>query len=492
MSAVQQATAMFKAAGWVPTDWVARWVMSSDLTDSTGNFNLTNTSVTFTGSVWVFNGSARGVHTTFLDSGYNAWSMSCWVKTSMSGTRGFIISKEGGGGGTVNYPFELHISTANKAVLYLNCVVDWSLNIFTGTTSINTGAWFNVIMTWDNTGNASIKMYIGGTADWSLTTSGHDSGIIGASTTYDYTIGQRGDVSEWFTGSLQKVTFYNRVVTSAEITALSTESIMPAWASGGAMATARRNLWGAGTTGAALSFGGYTSTNVTTTETYNWTSWASGWALATAKRDLWGVGTNTAALAFGGYTTTYVSTTESYNWSSWSSGGSLVTARSGLAGAGTNTAALSFGGYNGGLLSTTESYNWSSWSSGWALATARQVSWGAGTNTAALAFGGATAFPTVVTTTESYNWSSWSSGGALGTAIFGNAGAGTNTAALSFGGTTDFANDRVTTESYNWSSWSVTDSLATGRFYPGGCGSNTSALAFWGKQTVTATTEKFS
>ena len=55
--------------------------------------------------------------------------------------------------------------------------------------------------------------------------------------------------------------------------------------------------------------------------------WSSGGNLNTGKTALAGCGSQSAGLSFGGYTTTYVTTTEEYNGSSWSSGGSLNAAR---------------------------------------------------------------------------------------------------------------------------------------------------------------------
>jgi len=85
--------------------------------------------------------------------------------------------------------------------------------------------------------------------------------------------------------------------------------------------------------------------------------WTTGGELTTARDRLAGCGTQTAGLSFGGFTTARVGTTEEYDGTSWSSGGSLATARFYLAGCGTQTAGLSFGGYDGtNRLATTEEY----------------------------------------------------------------------------------------------------------------------------------------
>ena len=46
-------------------------------------------------------------------------------------------------------------------------------------------------------------------------------------------------------------------------------------------------------------------------------TWATGGSLNTARRTLGGTGLQTAALAFGGFTTTNTSSTEEYDGTSW-------------------------------------------------------------------------------------------------------------------------------------------------------------------------------
>jgi hypothetical protein len=89
----------------------------------------------------------------------------------------------------------------------------------------------------------------------------------------------------------------------------------------------------------------------------NFGAWASGGNLGTARRDLAGAGTQTSALGFGGRTPA-TGATEEYDGTVWSAGGTMGTARYGLAGAGTQTAGLGFGGTTGqqDVLNNTEEY----------------------------------------------------------------------------------------------------------------------------------------
>jgi len=173
-----------------------------------------------------------------------------------------------------------------------------------------------------------------------------------------------------------------------------------AWTTMSPLTTARGDLAGAGVSSSALSFGGYTTTYVGTTELYNGTSWATKSPLTTARGYPAGAGTSSSALSFGGYTTTYVGTTELYNGTSWATQSAMTTARDYLAGAGASSSALSFGGYTTTYVGTTELYNGTSWATKSPLTTARGYLAGAGASSSALSFGGYTT--TYVGTTELY------------------------------------------------------------------------------------------
>ena len=84
--------------------------------------------------------------------------------------------------------------------------------------------------------------------------------------------------------------------------------------------------------------------------------WSAGGALATARQALAGAGTQTAGLSFGGFATANSAVTEEYDGTTWSAGGALATARQTLAGAGTQTAGLSFGGAAPANSAVTEEY----------------------------------------------------------------------------------------------------------------------------------------
>jgi hypothetical protein len=127
------------------------------------------------------------------------------------------------------------------------------------------------------------------------------------------------------------------------------------WSAGGALATGRYHLAGAGSQNEGLAFGG--GGPLSCTEEYNGTSWSAGGALITARFTLAGAGSQNVGLAAGGSPANAVlSCTEEYNGTSWSAGGGLITTRRNLAGAGTQGAGLIAGGFNVANVSCTEEY----------------------------------------------------------------------------------------------------------------------------------------
>ena len=121
------------------------------------------------------------------------------------------------------------------------------------------------------------------------------------------------------------------------------------WTTNNAMLTAVKQLGGAGTTAAGLSFGGNSGSRTTETEEFDGTSWSvSGVGnLATATTNGVGFGTQSAGLyANGQGASGNTDRTEEYDGSSWSSGGDLQEAMSNTSGFGTQTAGVRFGGEN--------------------------------------------------------------------------------------------------------------------------------------------------
>jgi len=268
-----------------------------------------------------------------------------------------------------------------------------------------------------------------------------------------------------------------------------------AWAAGGNLGTARGKAGGtlsqASTQSAGLAFGGQIAPGVTTlTEEYDGASWTAGGALPTALRWHYGAGTQTAALCAAGVAaaaaTPIPTASSEYNGTAWTGGGAVGTGRYNGGSAGSQTAGLIFGGSPApGYTNATEEYNGSSWTAGGTLATARGYEGGGGTQTAALYI------PTQSKglPTEEYNGSSWSAGGAAtNTSLSQTAVVGIQTAALTYGGGSG------KTEFYDGATWSNYPQLGTARYAPAGASGTATAAMNTGGGTpapayVTATEE---
>ena len=132
--------------------------------------------------------------------------------------------------------------------------------------------------------------------------------------------------------------------------------------------------------------------------------WASGGALDTARANMFGFGGSISdASVVGGSTPSASALNEQYDGSTWSEEADINTARSteSRTGAGTQTAGLIYG--SGAVGNTTESWNGTAWTEIADLSQSRYDFAGASctdSNTAALAVGG---YPAYMTTTEEWD-----------------------------------------------------------------------------------------
>ena len=172
------------------------------------------------------------------------------------------------------------------------------------------------------------------------------------------------------------------------------------WSARPNLGTAVLQHAGAGASNAAaVSFGGYTTTQTAATEEFNSSvniitaaAWASGGAMSTARSGLASAGTQTANVFIGGQMSNSpyapLNTVELYNGTTWSNNpNNAPYSASNNCGTGTQTAALSWGGYPN--IATTLEFDGSSFSTGGSLSTGRELtSSNIGVQTAALAAGG--------------------------------------------------------------------------------------------------------
>ena len=268
-----------------------------------------------------------------------------------------------------------------------------------------------------------------------------------------------------------------------------------AWASGGAMGTARYAISGVGTQTAALGAMGYTPSGKPAswkyTEEYNGSTWSEQTDMSTARFSGGAFGVQTSAIFAGGNLDPgYSDAVEEYNGSSWTNVTSLPAVRKAAPGFGVETAGVVCGGNLPAATDTSLEYNGSSWTAGGTMpTTGGGENSGSGILTAGLFVVGATTPPAVGATYE-YNGSAWTAGGTTLDSAPGRAlsSAGTQASSIIFGGDPQ----KNSAEGYDGTAWSTRPSLATGRSRLGGAGTATAGLALGGKTTAVSTaTEEF-
>ena len=242
------------------------------------------------------------------------------------------------------------------------------------------------------------------------------------------------------------------------------------WSNKPSMATARIYLTRAGdSSSSGLASAGNSGSAVGTTEEFNSSTntitaaaWSSAATLPESKYTNAGAGTSTAALNWGGFSP-ISSTTVEFDGSSWGSGGAYPKGIASHGGTGLQTAALSVGGLNPAsppAYNDSFEYDGTSWGS---PATYPQYGFGTrvwGIQTSAVATGGGNyPAPTYNTTTaNSYNGTSWTSETAFSTLrSFHTNGGANDTAGIIMGGRSAPGTETAikNTEEYNGSSWTA-------------------------------------
>lgn len=311
------------------------------------------------------------------------------------------------------------------------------------------------------------------TATGSLGTKSTHMGYAGTSTAAMICRGAQDYPS--YPGVAQEYNFSAQVVTAG------------AWASGGALNTARRsmNTGPIGTQDAGLSAGGYTTTRVAVTEEYNGATWSNGNNTTDTLNNRGGAGSQTAGLLFGGLPSPIaVDDTEEYDGTNWTAGGALNTARGyGPIAAGTQTAALAAGGYNPPVtfVTSVEFYNGSTWATQPNTNQPNYAGASGGDQTAAWYVGAGSVSP-APPNKLTYNWdgTSWTSSGSYASSPVVNLfGGGPQTAGWMCGGDLD-PGYSSSTNHYDGSVWSTAPTLGTARNYGGSGGTTTAGLIFGG------------
>jgi len=143
------------------------------------------------------------------------FSISVWIKDSSALNRGIICC----GDRSSTSGWMIYRNSSNKAVFSLYTVNNKNA---TSTTSINTGTWTNIIATFEKNGTASqqLKIYINGVLEgqggWLSTQTPTYAGTIYKQIAFPY-VG-----TNEFEGLIDEASIYNRLLTSQEISEIST------------------------------------------------------------------------------------------------------------------------------------------------------------------------------------------------------------------------------------------------------------------------------
>ena len=271
------------------------------------------------------------------------------------------------------------------------------------------------------------------------------------------------------------------------------------WATGGSLNTARSQGAGAGTTSAALYFGGSPDNvgTVGTTESYNGTSWTTVSPLSAGDRLLMGSGSQTSALRIGGLLPPPnggTNAVESWNGTSWTGGTNYPSPiHQGAATGNSNTAIMVIGGEIPARTNNVFSYNGTSWTALNSVSgTAVSNQAACGTLTGALSIAGNyTTPPGPTSATQSYDGTSWTTVAPVNTARANLGAGGTQTLAVAYGGT--IPPSTGVTELWDGTSWTNNpNNMGTAVTNFGYDGSQASALAIGGSgPPVLATTQEF-
>ena len=267
------------------------------------------------------------------------------------------------------------------------------------------------------------------------------------------------------------------------------------WATSGNLNTARSQGAAAGTTSAALYFGGSPDNigTVGATESYNGTSWTTVAPLNAGDRLLMGSGSQTSALRIGGLLpppNAGTNAVESWNGTSWTSGTNYPNPiHQGAATGDSNTAIMVVGGEIPARTTDVYSYDGTSWTS-LTPVSGNAVSNQAvcGTLAGALSIAGNAPSPT--SATQSYNGTSWTTVAPVNTTRTNLGAGGTQTLAVAYGGTPPVTG---ATELWDGTSWTNNpNSMGTAVTNFGYDGSQASALAVGGSvPPVSAVTQEF-
>jgi hypothetical protein len=203
---------------------VAFYKMENNSNDSTGSNNGSDTSMTYSTSdalfdsySAVFDGSSSIITTSLNKSSYSSLSYSVWIKTSSTSQQRIIDASSGN---SQNRQCLFTRFDGSKGIRYISIGDD-----FYDTGNLNTllGDWFHVVVT-DGGGN-DVNLYINGELV-TFTKVISNGGYLNPSNTL-FGAGRKttNDIGNYFSGDLDQVRIFNRVLEGDEVFKLYAEVI---------------------------------------------------------------------------------------------------------------------------------------------------------------------------------------------------------------------------------------------------------------------------
>lgn len=190
---------------------VVLYKLDGDATDESGNYNGTASNVTYGtgvfGQAGVFNGSSSSVslpssiNTSYINPS-GQFSFSAWAKFNVSTGAPRIVCFN------ITNNIELYYTGSTSKISWV--VYNAGYDGITSSTTISTGTWCNIIITYDNGIN---KMYINGVYQGTFTKT-----IVQPSTAID--LGKRSNNTEYLNGSIDQVRIFNTALTPLEVSSL--------------------------------------------------------------------------------------------------------------------------------------------------------------------------------------------------------------------------------------------------------------------------------
>jgi len=163
----------------------------------------------------VFNGSSSVIQASGLNQFFNNWndaSWSAWINTTDTSSQ-FIVCEQTN---AQNYKILGSVSSSKFTITTRKSGTVYSAS---STTSINDGNWHHVLATYDNS-TGTVKGYVDGSEEISIATGGTSSGTFSV---FDFCIGankQGSSIYNPFNGKIDQVRFFNKALSSSEVTTL--------------------------------------------------------------------------------------------------------------------------------------------------------------------------------------------------------------------------------------------------------------------------------